>query len=302
MSKTNASEKNYMQEKALRLMEALSSVDEELIDRSESADNSGAGKVVSPTPGKRSKIYVFTKYLAACAVFMAVCVGGFGLYVSKTWRAGSAAPTTDTAAYVNGMGGTTAGMQDTVMEAVTDYTDSGEMKSEGECEGISSGADISNSVNKSDNADNSTGAESRENNLEYALEDDGPETVEHISEAIPEGFAEDEYYSAYTAESDNIQRFRWVRDDEHICVSFYGYEPGTDVNTDIEYKYADIKYQYKDIDLEVIERNIEYEEDVASFEACIIFADGSSAYMDIRAKLTPEQISDIIKSMYQVDD
>lgn len=301
MSKTNASEKNYMQEKALRLMEALSSVDEELIDRSESADNSGTGKVVSPTPGKRSKIYVFTKYLAACAVFMAVCVGGFGLYVSKTWRAGQTAPSTDTASYVNGTGGSMAGMEDTVMEAVTDYTDSGEMKSEGECEGISSGAGISNSVNKSDNADNSTGAESRKNNLEYAS-DDGPEAVEHISEAIPEGFAEDEYYSAYTAESDNIQRFRWVRDDEHIGVYFYGDEPGTDVNADIEYKYADIKYQYENIDLEIIERNIEYEEDVASFEACIIFADGSSAYMDIRAKLTPEQISGIIKSMYPVDD
>lgn len=63
-------------DKAMRIVEALSGADAELVER--------CGRGTASGPAAMS---VFKKYLAACAVFVVVCVGTFAVYLT-TWRSG----------------------------------------------------------------------------------------------------------------------------------------------------------------------------------------------------------------------
>lgn len=93
--------KDNHKDKALRIVEALSGVDAELVERSEKSVKSKKGKSVKK--GSSATVIVLTKYLAACAVFIFVCVGGFGVYLT-TWRAGSSSKNSEMAKDYAGSG------------------------------------------------------------------------------------------------------------------------------------------------------------------------------------------------------
>ncbi|MCD7835907.1 MAG: hypothetical protein LUG83_04550 [Lachnospiraceae bacterium] len=89
--------KNKDMGKAMRIAEALSGVDGELIERSENISDTGKDKS-NAASGRSSTMMAFTKYLAVCAVFIFLCMGAFGIYI-VTWHSGasSAADAADTA-------------------------------------------------------------------------------------------------------------------------------------------------------------------------------------------------------------
>lgn len=70
--------------KAIRIAEALSGVDGELIERSENISDTGKDKS-NAASGRSSTMMAFTKYLAVCAVFIFLCMGAFGIYI-VTWH------------------------------------------------------------------------------------------------------------------------------------------------------------------------------------------------------------------------
>lgn len=275
-------EDDINKDKALRIIDALSGVDAELVERS--------GRAAKPNP---AIVTIFTRYLAACAVFIFVCVGAFGIYVS-TWRAGSAAPdsreeiTGDSSYPDNGAGEKQeAGAQN------IETQEDGNITEESAREHVEAIEDLTDNSAK-ESLDMIIGDTTKQEAASGAEEPEEPTIVEeHIPGIVPERFS----LESRTERSDDSKLYhdillKWTDDDEYISVYITDYYLVSDGIYNLP-TYMD----YKNITKEAVEENCTVDGGRTSFEMNIKFDDGVWAEVTADAYMTSEEIYKMLVSM-----
>lgn len=292
---------NDNKDKALRIVEALSGVDTELVERSERGIK--PGEKTSVNRGKSATVIIFTKYLAACAVFIFVCVGGFGLYLT-TWRAGSAAPRSAEdsagAAYAVDHSGKDNAAEEPENAEMTEMTAevSQEQKTaddmEGSTDGLRSEAEEGSIVGDSAstvNAGPSTEQQKAEQELQqYAEKTDNVE--EHIPGIIPERFVQESCQRSGEEASCHDMTLRWTDSEDYINVYLTDYYL---VMNEI-YNLPDY-VDYGNITSELVEKNCGESNGKTAFAMNIMFEDGVWADVTVEADMTSEEIYKMLVSM-----
>jgi len=270
-------EDDINKDKALRIIDALSGVDAELVERSERAAKSNPAIVT-----------VFTRYLAACAVFIFVCVGAFGIYVS-TWRAGSGGEITGDTSYPdNGVGQKTEAVAQNI-----ETPEDGNMTEESEREHVETIEDL-NEDSAKESLDMIIGDTPK---TEAASGAEKPEELtiveEHIPGIVPERFS----LESSTERSDDSKLYhdillKWTDADEYISVYITDYYLVSDGIYNLP-TYLD----YKNITKEAVEENCTVDGGRTSFGRNIKFDDGVWAEVTADAYITSEEIYKMLVSM-----
>lgn len=305
---------NDNKDKALRIVEALSGVDTELVERSERGAK--PGEKTSVNRGKSVAVIIFTKYLAACAVFIFVCVGGFGLYLT-TWRAGSAAPRSAEdsagAAYAVDHSGKDNAVEEPENAEMTAEVSS-EQKTADDMEGSTDGlrseaeegsivGDSASTVNAgpsteqqkseqvNDMANNmGTGSAPEQELQQYAEKTDNVE--EHIPGVIPEKFVQESCQRSGEEVSYHDMTLRWTDSEGYINVYLTDYYLVMKAIYNLP-DYVD----YGNITSELVEKNCGESNGKTAFAMNIMFEDGVWAEVTVEADMTSEEIYKMLVSM-----
>lgn len=319
--------KDNHKDKALRIVEALSGVDAELVERSEQSVRSKKG--ISAKKGSPTTVIVLTKYLAACAVFILVCVGGFGVYLT-TWKAGSSSDNSEMAKDYAGNGAysyeaavydeaemiseadgmiTEAEQERSASDAKAE--ESAELEPE-EKEGntisedtqkVSQSAlteqdDISNlSENKNPVAEMLSGSEKPEpQDTRFDVSLNEAKEIEnigdHIPDIIPNRFVLESCLRSSGELSYHDITIRWTDSDDYINVYI------TDYYHEMDGIYNLPDYMnYDNITNEVVEEGCEKNAGRTLFSMNIMFEDGVWAAVTVDADMTSEEIYKMLVSM-----
>lgn len=302
---------NDNKNKALRIVEALSGVDTELVERSESGAKQG--EKASVNRGKSATVIILTKYLAACAVFIFVCVGGFGLYLT-TWRAGSAAKSDEDyagAAYsVDYSGKDNAAEEPETAEMIAEASQEqqisddmegsiDDLRSEAEKEGIA--GDSAGISNESPSAEQPKSEQVNDMNMgtgsdpeqELQLNAEKAKNVgEHIPGIVPERFVPESCQRSGEEVSYHDVTLRWTDSEDYINVYITDYY----LVMDGIYNLPDY-VNYGNITSELVEKNCGENNGKTTFAMNIMFEDGVWANVTAEADITSEEIYKMLVSM-----
>lgn len=315
--------KDDHKDKALRIVEALSGVDAELVERSEQSVRSKKG--TSAKKGSPTTVIVLTKYLAACAVFILVCVGGFGVYLT-TWRAGSSSGNSNMAkdgaysyeAAVNDEADMISAAAGTITEAEQEPSasdakaeESAELEPERkegntiseDTQKVSQSAlteqdDISDlSENKNPRVEMMSGSEKPEpQDTRFDVSLNEAKEIEnigdHIPDIIPNRFVLESCLRSSGELSYHDIAIRWTDSDDYINVYITDYYHVMDGI----YNLPDYM-NYENITNEVVEEGCEKNAGRTLFSMNIMFEDGVGAAVTVDADMTSEEIYKMLVSM-----
>jgi hypothetical protein len=264
-------------DKALRIMEAFSAVDEELLYRAEHKNKQGKITYIN------SRLTKATRYLAACAVLAVIGIGSFAVFTLNTSKSldssGSTNDMAQKAAVVteNEETASEAGVQS--QKPMMQETENGEAAATKEDAATTEGA--SESLQDSRVEVSLDAAKSTERTGAH-IPDELPEGYTLIScRSIPEGFSYNDIY------------LKWSNASDTITVEISDYY--------LVYDGLDLIYgssvSIGNISIEDVESRCTYNDGKTDFTIDRKFDDGVYATVTINADITPEEILAILKSM-----
>lgn len=317
--------KNNDKDKALRIVEALSGVDAELIERSERRVKSGNGTAANRR--NSTAIVILTRYLAACAVFICVCVGAFGVYLTA-WRDGSAPGYKEKTGDSAGAGtyfAEDSGKEETEMSAeagegtdeavkVPQTSDGTGVKTENQKSGGETESIVTDDIGIS--SQNSSAAQTNEQDrnmmkesiqellTEKPMQQDSRAAVtlsdaektenagEHIPGIIPERFVLESCRRSNEELNYHDVILRWTDSDSYINVYI------TDYYLVMDGMYVLPDYmRYSGVTNEAVGQLCTEDNGRTSFGMNIMFEDGVWAEVTVDADMTAEEIYKMIVSM-----
>jgi hypothetical protein len=276
-------------DKALRIMEAFSAVDEELLYRTEQKNKHGKITYIN------SRLTKATRYLAACAVLAVIGIGSFAVFNLNTSKSSDSSGSTDNIAQIAAA----------VTENAETASDAGVQSPQPMMQESENGESAATKVDAATTGDAVTteaaattedaAASLQDSRVEVSL--DAAKSTErtgaHIPDELPEGYTLISCRSIPEGSSYNDIYLKWSNASDTITVEISDYYM---VYDDLDLIYGS-SVSIGNISIEDVESRCTYNNGKTDFTIDRKFDDGVYATVTINADITPEEILAILKSM-----